>query len=224
MHPAAFSIEALKDCVEKKNKIINKLRMDLKTAANDYAELQRVQADAEMNMTSTFLSQSRIADEKAKTAFARLLRHSKQQGDQIKRIAIANHAAAEVIDRQNILLDEFETQLDASSNTVCAIRMALDEANEITDRYRAEIDQANAALESRTKELADLRRIIADCMESAQPRYVTTQEGLPKLLHKLTAIRIESIPSQQKIYANLLLSLMDSTHPAAYTQAKRLVL
>ena len=178
-------IEEMKAKLTKQSRKINKLRQMLKMGDIKYEELQLSKTESEMNLSSIFMNQSRIRDEKTKSCVTKLIKFTKQQGEQLAAVIKANHRAADVIARLSQLTEEYEDRMQLYEADLAELKEQVYEANNKSVEVDDRSDELKGLLESRTEELTELRDIITKCVDAAAPRHMITPEQIPDLISDL---------------------------------------
>lgn len=174
-----------------KNDYINKLQAKIQLSKSEYEQLKVEKSQSEMTLSQQIKMQSMDSESKTKNLIIKLTNHIHDQDKQIQSIIQANHNAALIIERQNQLIDEY----DAQAST---FQMHLNDADGEIENLQNELEEVTTMkdstqniLDSRTEELANLRNVVAQCIENAAPKWSITEDGLPGLIRELTATKID---------------------------------
>ena len=197
-------IDELKQMLQRKTKAIQTLKEKLKMGDIKYEELKVEKTESEMNLSSMFISQSRIHDQKTKSAVTKLIKFVKQQNQQMEVLIRANRRAARVIEKLSKLTEDYEDRLQCAEQDVHELKEQVVERHQDTHVAEEKTDELSKILEARTEELTELREIVAQCVDSAAPKFIVTPEELPELVKDLAMIKADKETADNLVKLNAL--------------------
>lgn len=184
-------VEDLKDSLNKKREVINKLNASLANERARFEQLNFAKLESEKAASSEHITQPKVTDDNNRVSFNKLLREYKEQALHLSRVTDANRKAAETIIRQQQILDEFESEVQCVIEENSDLKGELEDVRAAHKEVSSEMDKVKILLENRTEELTELRNIVSDCLETLAPTYATTLNRLPETVRLLASKRTD---------------------------------
>lgn len=184
-------IRELQEQLDAKNARINALRAELKRKEIEFEEFKIKKEKDQQTLSSEFLTQSRIFEDKTNAATKKLARYISNQAKELDTLIEANRRATEVINKQNDLLDRYEESFanakDNNEMTQQQLLDTLDQLEELRDEHEAQ----TRAYNQNSQELFKLRDIVERSCSNLAPMLACTPDTLPDACHELGMTRID---------------------------------
>ena len=193
--------QAYKERLDKKNQQINELRMKIQTGNIQYEELQRAKTESEMTLSSQMIQERGIQENHTRKEITKMVKQNKRQAKELSAVIEANHRAAELIEQHEQTINEFADREITFNEDLESAQEEIAELKQQIEDTTTKNDELTSLLESRTEELTELRSVVSDCLDALAPKYSTTAEGLPEVVHELASTRID--PETRKTLGKL---------------------